>query len=1247
MFVSHQNSLERISRKTIYAFILVILVIIALNITTLFHMNNIKISWHNHETKASQKAILLSELRDAMGYGGFIHHFKNYVIRKEDKKVDEIHYNTSRIKSTIAGIRKIGVNKEEENALITIEATVDKYMKNMVVIERMVNENKSIKDIDHKVKINDGPALEALLIFDDALREKLESTSSNMLGTIETVNHVALFSMLIIALLLVGFMLFITGTFKRIIKTIVQTKKLLQYVSEGNLDESRLVQFNQSSHLKKKQLYEIAEMESALSTLINRLKQVSSVAENVEAGHYDDNINLYNEKDILAIAVNNMIDALKKFSEENKQEAWLKSGQIALIDEIRMEEDIKAICQRALDYVTNYLDGSAAVCYLAAQDETFNLICSHAFDNRKWTMTSFVKGQGLVGQVALEQKPMIISDVPKDYIQLNSGLGEQVPQQILLFPCILNNEVKCIMEICSFSRFNETALSFIKLVQENIAISITASQNKQDMALLLQETQEQSESLQQQQYALKSTNEELEEQTQALKQSEEELRQQAEELRAINEELAEKTTLLEKQRQDIKKKNKALKMKQKEVSEKAEQLATSSKYKSEFLANMSHELRTPLNSLIILSELLLENHDKNLNEDQLKTMSVINHASNDLLVLINDILDLSKVEAGKLHIHIEETEIKQVVYSIENQFMPLAQKKHVQFVVEQDSDVPATIQTDRCRLEQILKNLLSNAFKFTEQGTVTLKLYVVDHLTTDQSNKPTAEKAIVFSVKDTGIGIPENQHQAIFEAFQQVDASINRKFSGTGLGLAITTQLTKLLNGVVKLESTEGEGSTFTITFPLHQHSTSRGKFENKQAVSQIQEENQALALSTKDDCFTKENNKLLIIEDDKTFSDVICNLATEKGYDCLATQLGETGIALAISEQPCAIILDLTLPDLDGIQVLEQLKENDKTKHIPVHISSCRDEATLTLKLGAISHSLKPVSKQDLEATFSELETVIRNPIKNILMLVQDEETKETISASLNDACVHIHTCTSGHDAITLVAQRDFDCVVFDLHVSDMPAVTFLEQLCNQPKTYPHVPVIVYTSEALSKTDYESIKQFATSIILNVSNSPERLIDEISLFLYELSEKDKYIGDKQPVSIASDDPVLKDKKILLVDDDMRNIYALSTLLRQYGLQVIMAANGRKALDILAKAQDYDLILMDIMMPELDGYETTKRIREKLLLTDIPIIAVTAKAMKGDKEKCIEAGANDYLVKPIETKKLLSMMKNWIAKNEK
>jgi len=764
-----------------------------------------------------------------------------------------------------------------------------------------------------------------------------------------------------------------------------------------------------------------------------------------------------------------------------------------------------------------------------------------------------------------------------------------------------------------------------------IRFDITTTKNQ------MEELTKQGEELQTQQEELKQMNEELEEQAQNLK-------QQQEELQMTNEELEEQT-------QSLEVKNIEVEAAKNDIEQKTKQLQISSKYKSEFLANMSHELRTPLNSLLILSKDLSENRKENLDSVQVESAEIIYKSGCDLLVLINEVLDLSKIEAGKMSLNIEPVPLKKFTNELIREFKHYAEQKGLKLNSKLDIELPEFIRTDSQRLNQILKNLLSNAIKFTEKGSVSINI--------DRNT----ESEIIISVTDTGIGIQEDKQMAVFEAFQQAEGGTSRKYGGTGLGLSISRELAKLLGGEIKLSSKLNEGSVFSLIIPLEiiqeqelvSTSVTENYLENKPTLFKPRLTNETKYLNypnVKDDrdTITNDDKTVLIIEDDLKFAAIILKQANKKGFKCLSAATGEDGLALALKYQPQAIILDMILPGVNGHTVLLELKADPSLRHIPVHIISAKERSLEPIREGAIEYLMKPVAKEDLEEAFNRIEKIVNRKMKNLLIIEDNENSRKAMRILIGNGDVKCFEAGTGQEALAMYEQNEIDCIILDIGLPDMSGFELIHKLektvpaGRQLKDHNLPPIIVYTGKELTKEENNELEKYAESIIIKGVKSEERLLDETALFLHRtISNLPK---SKQVIihNLYDKEAAFHSKKILLVDDDMRNLFALSKILKERGMEIIKAENGKNALESLELHPEMDLVLMDIMMPEMDGYEAMKQIRSQVKFKNLPVIALTAKAMKDDKQKCIDAGANDYITKPIDVERLLSLMRVWLSK---
>ncbi|MET0084568.1 MAG: response regulator, partial [Sedimenticola sp.] len=989
-----------------------------------------------------------------------------------------------------------------------------------------------------------------------------------------------------------------------------------------------------------------------------------SGAERISGGDLEQEISVTARNEIgeLAHSFNDMQFNLRENREKVAAQDWLKTGQAELNESMRGELDIGTLGRNIIDYLAEFLQIQLGALYLAEESGHLKMIGSHAYSQRKTVSNDFAPGEGLVGQAALERKPIVISNCPDDYITIRSGLGESVPRNILVFPLVMNEETKGVIELGSFEAFSEAQMEFLGVVGSSIAITLHAARARTRTVELLEQTQRQSrelqaqqeqlqaanEELQTQQEELKTTNEELEEQAQRLKASEESLQSQQEEMEVTNEELEEKNKLLERQSQEVE-------QAREEIEQKARELAQASKYKSEFLANMSHELRSPLNSLLLLAESLKNNPEGNLSPEQIESAGIIYGSGNDLLSLINEILDLSKIEAGRMDLNPELVRPTELANNARALFYHLAEEKGLKLEISVSETAPAQLTTDRQRVEQIIKNLVSNAIKFTEQGSVAISFGRPDAAANLQASGLTVDQTLAIAVKDSGIGVPPDKQQMIFQAFQQADGSTSRRYGGTGLGLSISSELAHMLGGEIQLESEPGTGSTFTLYLPLEVPVTDTEQPPPATQVEVISAEPQqdtppATAKTMPDVVFPddreslqKGDDILLIIEDDPKFARILYQRAHEHRFHGVVALNGEEGIELARQLLPAAITLDLQLPGMDGWTVLSILKDAPDTRHIPVHIISVEESDIETRRRGAIGHLTKPASQADIEQVFQQFKELSRKQSKRLLVVEDDDTERRNLVGILDEDNAVIDEVTSGEEAWKALHEAQYDCVILDLGLGDMDGSELLRRLSAEAEV-EIPPVIVYTARNLTHEEELELREYASSIILKDVRSQERLLDEVSLFLHSVVSELPEQKQRIITNLHDTDAVFRDRKVLVVDDDMRTVFAITRLLSAHGIKALKAENGLKALELLDREPDVELVLTDIMMPEMDGYETIARIREQDRFNKLPVIALTAKAMKEDRERCLTAGASDYLTKPLDQDRLLSMMRVWLSR---
>ncbi|MFI8372543.1 response regulator [Pseudomonas helleri] len=929
-----------------------------------------------------------------------------------------------------------------------------------------------------------------------------------------------------------------------------------------------------------------------------------------------------------------------KTAERLERQAWLRNGQTELAEQVLGRLTLNMLGRNILQFCAQYLGSVVGAVYVREDHGGLKRVASYGLSNEQESRDQVIHNdEGLVGQAAQQDQLIRLDNVPQDYfLKVSSGLGEGLPRSVLVVPTSDDDRVNGVIELGFLRTLTERDVELFELIADNIGTSIEAARYRQRLQEVLAETQQLNEELQVQQEELKTANEELEEQSQILKESQTNLETQQAELEQTNEELAG-------QRDAMDRKNKELNEAQIQLEERAQELQRSSKYKSEFLANMSHELRTPLNSSLILAKLLSENSHGNLSGEQVKFAESIYSAGNDLLNLINDILDISKVEAGKLEVLPENTSVARVVEGLRGMFEPLAGDKGLTLKVEVQPGTPPMLYTDSQRLEQILKNLLSNAIKFTEKGQVSLTV----------AQAP--GERIAFIVKDSGIGIAEDQQESIFEAFRQADGTTNRRYGGTGLGLSISRDLATLLGGTISVSSTPGQGSEFTLSMPEQfvepdepmapkvappARAVSASAVSKPVDVAPVQiprfaDDREKAPFSTR--C-------ILVVEDEPNFARILFDLAHELGYNCLVAHGADEGFGLAVEFIPDAILLDMRLPDHSGLTVLQRLKASAPTRHIPVHVISVEDRVEAAMHMGAVGYAVKPTTREELKNVFARLEAKLTQKVKRVLLVEDDDLQRDSIARLIGDDDIEITAVGFAQEALDLLRSNIYDCMIIDLKLPDMLGGDLLkrmstEDICSFP------PVIVYTGRNLTRDEEAELRKYSRSIIIKGARSPERLLDEVTLFLHKVESQLSHERQTMLQTARSRDKVFEGRKILLVDDDVRNIFALTSALEHKGAVVVIGRNGREAIERLNEVEDIDLVLMDVMMPEMDGYEATIEIRKNPRWRKLPIIAVTAKAMKDDQERCLQAGTNDYLAKPIDLDRLFSLIRVWLPKMER
>jgi signal transduction histidine kinase/DNA-binding response OmpR family regulator/CHASE3 domain sensor protein len=946
---------------------------------------------------------------------------------------------------------------------------------------------------------------------------------------------------------------------------------------------------------------------------------------------------------------------LSRDHKARETEAWLKTGQAGALVRLQGEDSLQVIGENALQYLSGYLEALVSTMYVAEEDGTFRRIAALALP-ANLTDTEVRPGEGLIGQALKDRRPLHVREVPADYLPISSTVGSARGRELLVVPLLTDGEVLGALELGFFRKLETRDLELMARLAEPLGFAIASARYKARLRDLLEESQRQAEELESQQSEMEAQQAELE---------------------ATNEEISQTNALMEVQTEELERQRD-------DLSAAREQADKASRYKSEFLANMSHELRTPLNSSLILARLLADNREGNLTADQVRSAETIYGAGNDLLVLINDILDLSKIEAGRADVTAEQVNLGNLISAIERAFRPVAAERKLQLRINRAAGGPEQIVTDGRRLEQILKNLLSNAFKFTSKGEVELTVAAE------------GEEEIRFAVRDTGIGIAPHQQEVIFEAFRQADGTTSRKYGGTGLGLSISRELAHLLGGELTVDSVAGEGSTFTLTLPVDGppeqaeraapadtaasptppspaasgRPGSRvpspsgmhlavaagglaGRRKPRAAAAPTAPMRPSARSSTKPqieldfqddrDSLSREGRLILAVEDDPTFARILFDLAHELDFDCAVALTGDDGLSLARELQPSGVLLDIGLPDSSGLSVLERLKRDPSTRHIPIHMVSSSDYEQTALELGAIGYAFKPVAREELIAAFQKLRERHDRSVRRVLLVEDDVRQQESIQKLLGGQGVELITAGSVKEALAQLEKQSIDCMVLDLTLPDGSGHDLLEKMAEGTR-YSFPPVIVYTGRDLERADEERLLRYSRSIIVKGARSPERLLDEVTLFLHQVESKLPAEQRRILSDARQREAVFEGRKILIVEDDVRNVFALSKVLEPRGAKVEIARNGREALEVLARIPGIDLVLMDIMMPEMDGLTAMRELRKQEQFRKLPVIALTAKAMADDREQAITAGANDYMAKPFEVDKLISLCRVWLRR---
>lgn len=956
---------------------------------------------------------------------------------------------------------------------------------------------------------------------------------------------------------------------------------------------------------------------SSLNEMVDSLRRIAQEMGAIARGEFSGQFIARGPRDQLGVALQAMTLALRQSAQRNEELIWVANVQTQVREAMGGNPSVQELSRRVLSELCRALKAHVGTKYVLEGDQ-LRLVATYATASGDGVRERWLLGEGLVGQAAEEKRRILVTDVPKDSLRIRFSTGEAIPGNVVVFPVLHEGEVHGVIELGVLNSFAAHELDLLDRVSPSIGLAVSAAVARAQAQQLLEESQAQSE----------------------------ELTAQQEELRQVNDVLAEQARALESQKENLVATEAILR-------QQAVELERASRYKSEFLANMSHELRTPLNSSLILSKLLMENRNGNLSAEQVSYAHTIYSAGNDLLALINDILDLSKIEAGKVELTIEAVSVAEILEGLRSRFEPLASEKSLQLVLEVDARCPTHVFTDKQRLRQILVNLLSNAVKFTEHGSIRI------------AARARGAEQVQLSVIDTGIGISAEQHETIFEAFQQADGTINRRYGGTGLGLSISRELAALLGGSIELTSSLGEGSAFTVVLPLRaapqERSEQRLERERSAPVwtppetSPVRKPGSSgpaagdtpgdLQWIIEDDRAAPGSRRrgVLVIEDDPGFAAILRDLARELGFQCVVAGGAEAGLRLARERAPVAVILDIGLPDHSGLAVLELLKRDPATRHVPIHVISVHDYQQVAREMGAVGYMLKPVKREQLVAAFEALEKHLSRRARSVLVVEDDAVQRDAIVGLLSTEGVTLIGVGDADAALAQLRSDSFDCVVLDLMLPGISGFDLLERI-GRDSAYSSPPVIVYTARMLTQDEERRLRQVSRSIIVKGARSPERLLEEVTLFLHQVEAE--LPEDKQRLLklARSREAVFEGRRILLVEDDVRNVFALTSLLEPKGAAVDIARNGREAIERLRAGPAVDLVLMDVMMPVMDGLAATREIRKHDHWKALPIIALTAKAMPDDRHDCVAAGANDYIAKPVDPEKLLSLIRVWMPR---
>lgn len=1184
-----------------YGFSLLLLIITAvasyISISSL--LDSIKLVNHTNETILELNNMLRAIREGEAGQRG-------YLLTNDDRFLIPFTDSRSQAQSSFDRVKALTIeNPDQAPNMIVAQQLLDQRFG---VMDRVIEETKSKGKVDHVGLESGRQIMEELSV----VMAKIERGEKRLLAerTDSMLQFASITPVLIVSASCLA--IFITGlSFYRVMRDFEQRAELQNQLQE-----------------KDRQI-------------TSRLNIVKNVSGRIAQGDYAVRVDDKGQDELSEIAgsLNKMASSLEISFTDLSNRNWIQKGISVLNDKMLGQKDVGLLGQNILNHICDYTESNAGALYLANDAQNaLVLLASYAGDNKARSSIPF--GEGVIGQAARSGKQVLLQGLEAAQVEIPFSAGVLKPKCLVATPIYYEGRLIAVIELACLENYDATRIEFLQNAGFNIGTALNSAMDHRRLQELLEETEEQATELQSQRNELENINAELEAQAGKLQASEEELRVQQEELQQVNQEMEERNKLLEE-------KNALILERNFEIQQKSEELTLSTRYKSEFLANMSHELRTPLNSILLLSKLLADNNPRNLSTDQIEYATVIQSSGKTLLTLIDEILDLSKIEAGKMELEYGTVRISDITDGLNALFSPIAKEKGIDFDVNVSPDVPLTVEIDRLRVEQVLRNLISNAVKFTKQGSVKLIL-----------ENDAESKRIAFRVKDTGIGIPREKQTIVFEAFQQADGSTRRQYGGTGLGLSISKEIASLLSGEIIVESEEGRGSEFTFILPTaradaeqikqRRSQTPRPADEPKPVATQPQPiiEEPELPKTPGEVADDREeisdgDRVILIVEDDVNFARALVQVAHRRNYKVVVSVRGDDVLPLARHFKPFGILLDVKLPGKNGWEVMDELKANPATKGIPVYMMSSESAKKKSISKGAIDFIDKPVSIEQMGAVFSKLEAALRRNPKKVLIVEENSQHAQALAYFLETCNVSAEIQKSVSNGIMALNRDEVNCVILDMGIPAHQSFEILDEV-KKTKGLEELPIIVFTGRHLSQPEEMRLKQYADSIVVKTAHSYQRILDEVSLFLHLVEENVKGQSPAITRRLGALDEVLKDKTILVVDDDVRNIFSLGRALEVYNVKVVSAMDGKEAIHQLQSRGDIDLVLMDMMMPEMDGYEAMTRIRKIPAFKHLPILAVTAKAMSADREKCITAGASDYITKPVDVQQLVSLLRVWL-----